>query len=698
MDFTEPVRDEQVEIVPIEPIEPIELIELIEPVAPEPAPDLNKALHSLKTAVSRQNQRMAEAYVRIADEIEKVRGRLPATKLKTFLVSECGLNRADLNLYMRFAQILGDDKEMITRRGLPMSLAKSLIAAPEAVRSEALERIEAGSFIHSGDVSAIRRRQRDEAADPAVELERQRLKALRHSAQRKAERELETFANRFIFFAQSLIDFFNDGQDEGVDLDKLGARRIRLQEEAGRCLEEFESVFDTASLPPAWGYAFHGNDTQIVHLARAYDGLRDLADGIFKAIDEEGIPFDKDYDHVDLRTVESVIWLFHDNGITPDHLKSRKLPAEPTAAKHIQPPYRLTSLEICAGAGGQALGLHAGGFDALALYERNPAAAETLVANRWFGPVQCADVTEVDFRPHRGNVDLVAGGVPCQPHSSMGNQRGRHDERDLFLEAVRLVDEVQPRAFFFENVKGFGFRDNSDYRADLYRKFADLGYQSQLFSINGSDYGLAQLRPRVAFVGFRDVPIQRFQMPPKFPEWEPTVGAALLDLVSANGWLQAEEWAKNHANRRGSTIVGGSEQSGRLAFSSNLRKDDWIEMKIDPFGIGEAAPGPDHRLEDLFPLTLEMGARLQGFPDGWKFIGAGEERSDKDRKTKTRQIANALPPIMAHAVGLAIYTALTGVEFDFAQALKSPTLPPEPAKGLGRLNQVRKLEDYHRGM
>lgn len=692
MDFTEPVRDEQVEIVPIVPIEPV---------APEPALDLNKALHSLKTAVSRQNQRMAEAYVRIADEIEKVRGRLPATKLKTFLVSECGLNRADLNLYMKFTQILGDEdnKEMITRRGLPMSVAKALIAAPEPVRKEALERIEAGSFIHSGDVTAIRRRQREQAADPAMELERQRLKALRHSVQRKAERELETFANRFIFFAQSLIDFFNDGQDEGVDLDKLGSRRIRLQEEAGRCLEEFESVFDTTSLPPAWEYAFHGNDTQTVHLARAYDGLRDLADGIFKAIDEEsGNPFDRDYDHIDLSTVESVIWLFNDNGITPDHLKARKLPAEPSAPKQIHPPYRLTSLEICAGAGGQALGLHAAGFDALALYERNPAAAETLTANRWFGPVRCADVTEVDFRPHRGNVDLVAGGVPCQPHSSMGKRKGRNDERDLFLEAVRLVDEVQPRAFFFENVKGFGFQGNSDYRADLYQRFADLGYQSQLFSFNGSDYGLAQLRPRVAFVGFRDVPIQRFQMPSTFPEWSLTVGEALLDLVSANGWGQAEEWAKNHANRRGSTIVGGSEQSGRLAFSSNLRKEDWIAMKIDPFGIGEAAPGPDHSLEDLFPLTLEMGARLQGFPDGWKFVGAGEEGSDKDRKAKTRQIANALPPIMAHAVGLGIYTALTGVEFDYAQTLRSLTMPPEPGKGLGRLNQVRKLEDYHRGM
>lgn len=135
-----------------------------------------------------------------------------------------------------------------------------------------------------------------------------------------------------------------------------------------------------------------------------------------------------------------------------------------------------------------------------------------------------------------------------------------------------------------------------------------------------------------------------------------------------------------------------------MAFSSNLRKEDWIDIKIDPFGIAESAPGPFHMLDDLFPLTLEMGARLQGFPNGWKFIGAGEERSDKDRKTKSRQIANALPPIMAHVVGLAIYPALTGVEFDYAQALRSPGMPPERSKSRLKLSEMRNLENYHRGM
>ncbi|TPK91519.1 DNA (cytosine-5-)-methyltransferase [Mesorhizobium sp. B2-4-17] len=688
-DDVEARQDEPAAVIEAEPAQ-------VRPI--QPLLDLNVSLHSVKTAVRAQNRRMAEGYTRIATEIERVRRHLPVSKLKTFLTSECGLNRSDIGMYLKFMEVLGPHMDLVTERGLPMTVAKSLIAAPHSVRNEALERIEAGSFIHSSEVSAIKRRQREQAADPKVEVERRRVKALQQSAQRRARIELETFSTRFIFFAQSLIDFFNDAQEEDVDDTKMETRRARLQDEAGRCLREFESVFDTTSLPPAQERGFHLHDEQLVRLARAYDSLRDLAEGTFKAVDEEdGNPFDKDHEYIDFVLVESVIWLFNDNGVSAKDLKRRKLPAEPAAPQKIHPPYRLTSIEICAGAGGQALGLHAAGFDALALYERNPAAAETLMANRWFGPVHCADVTEVDFRRHCGDVDLVAGGVPCQPHSSLGKRQGRDDERDLFMEAVRMVDEVQPRAFFFENVRGFGFQANANYRADLYRKFADLGYESQIFSLNGSDYGLAQLRPRVAFVGFRDVPIKRFQMPPKFPQWNRTVGEVLYDLVVANGWEGAEEWARNHANRRGSTIVGGSEQSGRLAFSSNLRKDDWIDMKIDPFGIADEAPEPGHKLDDLFPLTLEMGARLQGFPDGWEFIGSGDEGSDKDRKTKTRQIANALPPIMAQAVGLAIYTALTGVEFDYAEALKSPELPPQRDRSRLKLSERRDLEKYHRG-
>lgn len=671
-------------------------------VAPEPAApalvDTNLRLHALKKRVQDQKKRMAKAFLQIESEIVEVRKLIPQSKLKTFLVSECGLNKSDINTYLKFDDTLGTRRELVEKNGLPFTLIKALISAPETVRDEAVERIELGSFVHSSDIAAIKRRFADQAKDPAVERERRRSAALRAAAERKAQTGLESFCDEFVGFAQALIDFYNDGYEDPARLDEFRRERDRVVQAAGRCLARFESTFDATSLPSPQEYDYHSHSEETVRLARAYHSLKRFAAGELKEIDpESGNPYDEDHDYLDTRDVEDIIWLFNNNGISAEDLKPRRVPAQAASPKAARPPYRLTSLEICAGAGGQALGLHTAGFDALGLYERNPYAARTLDTNRWLGPVHCADITQVDFSRYRGDVDLVAGGVPCQPHSTMGKKNGRNDERDLFMEAVRVVKEVQPRAFFFENVEGFGQKENTGYRADLFEKFADLGYQSQVFSFYGSDYSLAQRRPRVAFIGFRDVPMRQFRMPPTFPEWEKTVGEALLDIVMSNGWEQdrAETWARVYANRRGSTIVGGSEQSGRQSFSANLRTQDWLDMKIDPMGIADKAPPAGHPVAIPFQFTLAMGARLQGFPDDWVF--AGSTRSDKHKKVQRMQIANALPPIMAQAVGLAIYSTLTGVEFDYAQALQNPEMPPQRATGLGKLMQTRDPADYHRG-
>src|SRR5262245_60238388 len=114
-----------------------------------------------------------------------------------------------------------------------------------------------------------------------------------------------------------------------------------------------------------------------------------------------------------------------------------------------------TSVEICAGAGGQALGLEQAGFSHLACVELDPYACETLRLNRrdrW-------SVVEHDVRtwkpaPECVGISLLAGGVPCPPFSLAGKQRGRDDERDLFPAMLDLVDKLNPRAVVIENVRG----------------------------------------------------------------------------------------------------------------------------------------------------------------------------------------------------------------------------------------------------
>ena len=115
---------------------------------------------------------------------------------------------------------------------------------------------------------------------------------------------------------------------------------------------------------------------------------------------------------------------------------------------------KLTTLEICAGAGGQALGLEEAGFDHLALVEIEPLACKSLKKNRPNWNVIQQDLKDFNAGIFRDQVDLLAGGVPCPPFSVAGKQLGENDDRDLFPEALRLVKECEPKAIMLENVRG----------------------------------------------------------------------------------------------------------------------------------------------------------------------------------------------------------------------------------------------------
>src|SRR5437588_3441041 len=115
------------------------------------------------------------------------------------------------------------------------------------------------------------------------------------------------------------------------------------------------------------------------------------------------------------------------------------------------PSTQLAALEICSGAGGQAAGLEAAGFDLAAAVEIDQHACHTLRVNRPQWRVIESDVREIDGKQFRG-VDLFAGGVPCPPFSIAGKQLGQRDERDLFPEALRLIEEANPVAVLLENV------------------------------------------------------------------------------------------------------------------------------------------------------------------------------------------------------------------------------------------------------
>jgi DNA (cytosine-5)-methyltransferase 1 len=315
---------------------------------------------------------------------------------------------------------------------------------------------------------------------------------------------------------------------------------------------------------------------------------------------------------------------------------------------------RYRVVEICAGAGGQSLGLELAGFDHALSVELDRNAAATLRHNRPHWKVAVGDVAspEVWDPAQYAGIDLLAGGVPCPPFTIAGKQLGATDERDLFAWAIELCATMRPRALLLENVRGLSLPRFAAYRQHVLDRLAELGYAGDWRLLHASDYGVPQLRPRFVLVAMRPDDFACFAWPERRPGDTPTVGATLLDLMAANGWPGAAAWAAR-AGDIAPTIVGGSKKHGGADLGPTRAKQAWRALGVDALGVADAAPAADDPRTLLPRLTCAMVARIQGWhgPEyAWEFTG---------RKTSNyRQIGNAFPPPVARALGECIRRAL----------------------------------------
>ncbi len=308
----------------------------------------------------------------------------------------------------------------------------------------------------------------------------------------------------------------------------------------------------------------------------------------------------------------------------------------------------LTSVELCAGAGGQALGLEKAGFSHAALVENDNHCCNTLRHNRpqW-------NVLEEDMRLFRAQadafagIDLLAGGLPCPPFSVAGKQLGECDERNLFNDAIDIIDTIRPRAVLIENVRGFLDAVFHDYRERLKIQLDRLGYRTDWRLLNASDYGVPQLRPRVVIVAVEKNRADLFDWPEPNAHNPPTVGETLRDLMAARGWRGADDWAAK-ADEIAPTIVGGSKKHGGPDLGPTRARAAWATLGVEGRTLAVEAPDPFHT--GMPRLTVPMVARIQGFPDSWHFTGA--------KTNAYRQVGNAFPPPVACAVGVQIGQAL----------------------------------------
>ena len=247
--------------------------------------------------------------------------------------------------------------------------------------------------------------------------------------------------------------------------------------------------------------------------------------------------------------------------------------------------------------GGMTLGLQEAGYHHTLLVERDDKCIEILQRNGFDNILQ-ADLTTVDFQQYRGQIDLVAGGVPCQPFSSAGKGAGNQDERNLFEHAIRCVDECRPRAFLFENVAGLTRPKFAEYLQSVINRLSDLGYHVSHHVVDAAQYGCPQHRRRCLLVGSTVAP---FEPPPPTTPAPMTVRQMMQELGTPD-------------DTNGHSVHPRTPRAYRNHLPSTLDKPAKTLL------AGSRGPGGGTnciQLDDnsLRYFTLREMARLQSFPD-----------------------------------------------------------------------------------
>lgn len=326
-----------------------------------------------------------------------------------------------------------------------------------------------------------------------------------------------------------------------------------------------------------------------------------------------------------------------------------------TSQKH---PYKV--VELFAGAGGLALGMHNSGLICELLVENDKNCVETLKKNMSNWPIVLDDISNVDFNDTKA--DVVTGGFPCQSFSYAGKSLGFDDIRGtLFFEYARAIKEIQPSVIVGENVRGLEKHDNGRTLSSMLKILEELGYRVSYRILKSQYLDVPQKRERLVILGVKKELNSRIAFPKEKKETIPLRDAlknvpisfgqkykdhkrSMMEFVPEGGcWRDLPEELKK-------SYMGASyfSSGGRTGMARRLSWDvPSLTLTCSP---AQKQTERCHPTETR-PLTVREYARIQTFPDYWEFSGS--------ISSQYKQIGNAVPVNLGYHIGRCIIAMLS---------------------------------------
>jgi DNA (cytosine-5)-methyltransferase 1 len=321
-------------------------------------------------------------------------------------------------------------------------------------------------------------------------------------------------------------------------------------------------------------------------------------------------------------------------------------------------------IDLFCGAGGSALGFHQAGLELehVLLIDSDKDACNTIKLNKPAWNTVCQDISLFNFKPYK-NIDIVFAGFPCQPFSYAGQREGFKDKRgSLFFEVIRCLKETNSRAVVLENVKGLLRHNKGETLRIILNELNLIGYKNVSFKIlNAVDYGVAQKRERLFIVAFKD-PNIKFQFPIEITKNNPpTLQNVLQNVPISEGAVYNEKKANvlklisEGCNWRSLQTNIQKEYMGKMFYSVGgktgiARRLSWNQPSLTILTSPIQKQTERCHPTEVRPLSIRESARIQSFPDSWKFVGS--------LMSQYRQIGNAVPVGLAKCLAISLKNTL----------------------------------------